>query len=49
MPPPLKPGSGVCPKSMVSKLMNERKRKKEEMFKRVIGQRDISNFLKTPN
>ena len=38
----------VCPKSMVSKLFNERKKRKEEMFKRVIGQKDINNFFIKP-
>ncbi len=33
---------------MVSKLLNERKKRKEEMFKRVIGQKDINNFFIKP-
>ncbi len=39
----------VCPKSMVSKLMHERRKKKEEMFKKVIGQQNINNFFAKKN
>ena len=33
---------------MVSKLLQERKKQKEQMFKKVIGQQDIGNFFKKP-
>ncbi len=39
----------VCPKSMTSKLNQERKKQKDEMFKKVIGQKDINCFFKPAN